>query len=555
MKKLIEKHQQNGTGTGKFRLPNSDEIEARVNAQIRNYYTQQPSTVAETVRDVRERADNQKKNVALKRAVKKGKQNYRKRTGDVSGTAMDRKHPQIAFNRNDPEDIKVTYNMIPTRQEILEARDTRINPNIDAELFRKQQQENYRTKELEEKSGEVLSGLMEAIPFPSKIVGAIAQSVKDPDTSFLESMMFGNKGLGEIDETAGTGTNLLFDIIAPAAWSKGLKLLGNATKYTFPIIKNLFKNSARESNYSLLYGNGFFVDNVDLNRIRDNAQKRFFTPEEIRRIYLETKRDAYRYFASDEFKRRALNAGFTEEDFPKLLQEVNEHLKNTKFDPSAIIERNVSGRNTASIAPRSIDTNGNIPRYLDYTIKFNPNNTYLGLKTTSWHELMHSIGGLSRFETDYPFLRQLTEFNMGIQPTPRVRFNLQLDPKTNLTLHRIIKKYSSPTRATVDAARNNAYTDWLNREIVNKPWEFRSRMSTTNYMLRQLGYDTSKLIDNPELFNNWMTEIKNAGIEIPYDTNHVRYIYGDKLKNPASKILGTVGGLYLGSQLFNNNNE
>lgn len=233
MSKLIKKFQNNG----KFTLPGYDpaEAERRLRQMERSYYTQQPSTIAETVRDVRERNDNQKRNIALKRAVKKGKQNYRKRTGDVSGTAMDKKHPQIAFNRNNPEDVEVTYNMIPTRQEVLEARDTRINPNIDSEHFRKQQQENYRTKELEEKSGEVLSGLMEAIPFPSKIVGGIAQSTKDPNTSFLESMMFGNKGIGELDETAGEGTNLLFDLVAPAAWSKGLKLFNN------PLVRNATK--------------------------------------------------------------------------------------------------------------------------------------------------------------------------------------------------------------------------------------------------------------------------------------------------------------------------
>ena len=58
--------------------------------------------------------------------------------------------------------------------------------------------------------------------FPSTWVGAVA----DKNRSFLGSMVEGNKGLGEIDESAGAGTNLLFDIVSPAAWTKGLNLTG-----------------------------------------------------------------------------------------------------------------------------------------------------------------------------------------------------------------------------------------------------------------------------------------------------------------------------------------
>lgn len=239
MAKLIEKHQQNGQGRGVLNLFSPEqqaEIERDLNRQMRSFHTQQPVTVKESVRPVEQRVENQRRNAAVNRAVR----NHNNQNKNNPG----KRRISVVPSRTNPDEVKVVEAPYPT-PPVIDRRE--INPLIiDPDQYREQKAEHYRQQDLEEKFyNQVLPATTEFMSkfMPSTWVGAAF----DKNKSFKESMLLGNKGLGEIDESAGAGTNLMFDLIAPGAWSKGLKFLrtspwvGRATNYmtTFKIPEHL----------------------------------------------------------------------------------------------------------------------------------------------------------------------------------------------------------------------------------------------------------------------------------------------------------------------------
>ena len=71
------------------------------------------------------------------------------------------------------------------------------------------------------------------------------------------------------------------------------------------------------------------------------------------------------------------------------------------------------------------------------------------------------------------------------------------------------------------ADRNANAAKWNLREVFNKPQEFRSRMAATLDYLRNKGYNTSELIQNPSKFKDWINELRTKKINVPYDLNHL----------------------------------
>lgn len=97
---------------------------------------------------------------------------------------------------------------------------------------------------------------------------------------------------------------------------------------------------------------------------------------------------------------------------------------------------------------------------------------------------------------------------------------------------------------------------FLIEEVFSKNRETRSRMQSILDRFRELGYDTKELITNPDKFIDWVNDLKNNRVNMPWDLQHLLTTYDIyDLANYASKMLTTTGGLYLGNKyLLNNNN-
>lgn len=212
MSHLIQKHQQkNNKGRGILFSPEQIALfESRLNPA-----RSQSDTVTESTRQVRERTNNKKRTYATKEAIRKdNKQSNSKKIGN---------RVTIASTTN-PEDVRTKRILSPKNTTQVEQRienpERRVNnQQLEAYWENKLLQDKFNTEVLPA-AGSFMEKFM-----PSTLVGALT----DKNRSFVGSMVEGNKGLGEIDESAGAGTNLLFDVTSPGAWSKGLKLLQTPT--------------------------------------------------------------------------------------------------------------------------------------------------------------------------------------------------------------------------------------------------------------------------------------------------------------------------------------
>ena len=361
----------------------------------------------------------------------------------------------------------------------------------------------------------------------------------------------GNTGFGESKQDQ--YLNEMFDLGTSPALMKGV---GKGVK---AVRKGVKKSGIKSdvSNTEIFDNKRNWLNDID----ESSGPKRTFTPSEIKKMYLVQKRNAYKYFKSPEFKARALQAGFKEYEIPLLLEEIEDHLKKTKFDGTDYLKRGAVNSGTYRSGQLR---NGSIDHYINnFKIKFHPNHSKTQLFANAWHELMHSIGGKTYFERDYPLLNRLKAYNDKLAARTYQSEEFFKQRSVEESLKRISDKkwlddYNNPKSPKHEAyakllSDNTDMHDWLLKEIHLQPWEFRSRLSTVLQQLRNLGYDTSELINKPEKFSQWIKDLRAKNTNMSWDLNQLLAIYGEEgLNNAASKILTTTGAAYLGAKSFDN---
>ena len=277
------------------------------------------------------------------------------------------------------------------------------------------------------------------------------------------------------------------------------------------------------------------------NPYKDFGKKKY-SVNQIKRNYLEAKRDIYKYFSSPEFKERALNAGFTESEIPELINEINENLKGTTFNPLNIpSNKNALGINTGSVATNKYRVK----------IKRSKRISKENLRENLIHEIMHSIGGKTSkpLNNSNPMLRKLREYNDKITPIQEEELNKTLRFFPGDIKNFVKNQGYSDWYSNAFAKRNKMVADNLYSEIMMKPYEFRSRMAVTLDYLRNKGYNTAELIKDPSKFKMWIENLRKSKANVPNNLNQLLQVTDiDALANYASKMLSTTGGIYLGSK-------
>ena len=338
-------------------------------------------------------------------------------------------------------------------------------------------------------------------------------------------------GTSKIDQSL----NLMFDLGTAPFIFKGIN--GGVKSVINKVPKRITNNTRFFKDSDLMYDYDSSSGTVN-----------YYTPQQAKLIYLKTKRDAYNYFRSPEFQKRALNAGFTKDEIPKLLSEIEDHLKKTKFKGT---DETVDGAYN-----RAVGFEDPITGEFDssnFDIVTNPIHSDVQMRGNMWHELMHSIAGSGFEETSYPMLNKLKRFNDSTQPLTKSAYN-DIDEDFFVSYRKAFDNYptANPDKLANKALVEQHIKNVLDKEIVNKPQEYRSRLSTVLYRLRNLGYDTSKLVDNPNLFSQWITELGKKNTHMPWDLNQLLMPYDLKgLSQASGKLLTTSGGVYLGSKLYN----
>ena len=171
------------------------------------------------------------------------------------------------------------------------------------------------------------------------------------------------------------------------------------------------------------------------------------------------------------------------------------------------------------------------------------------------HELMHSIGGKTSFPPEpslNPMLSKLRNYNDKLQRLIR-ESDVNKYYRSNEVAQFVENQGFSKWFSENFADRNANAAKWNLKEVLNKPQEFRSRMAATLDYLRNKGYNTSELIQNPSKFKDWINELRTKKVNVPYDLNHLLQVSNlDDLANYASKMLTTSGVVYSGSKMLNN---
>lgn len=183
-----------------------------------------------------------------------------------------------------------------------------------------------------------------------------------------------------------------------------------------------------------------------------------------------------------------------------------------------------------------------------------------------WHELWHSLGGRRSFYKDPdPLIQRLTKYNENINPTKK---SLRFTKDQTLFKGKGVQKQNMFDALKAVPENSNlsdnflrdfvddelTFYNFINKEILIKNHEVRSRMQAALDRLRNLGYNTSELIGHPEKFKEWINELRNNRVFVPSDLRQLLMAYDiDDLGNYASKMLTTSGGLYLGNQYLNSN--
>lgn len=338
------------------------------------------------------------------------------------------------------------------------------------------------------------------------------------------------------------------------------KTIYNASKTAIKKGKDIiqsFKNRTDVNMDRIYPENGWVrmvIDDTERNKVfrifdpyRDIGKRKYST-DQLKRIYLETKKDVYNYYHSPEFKERAFNAGFTKEEYPRLMAEINNHLKNTKFDPSKIKKSTAVGQNSSGWNPLS-------KRHSYYKVRLTRKpQSKENIRAITWHELAHSIAGKNNKESPifYPMLDKLRTYNDNIVPINRNDFIKILENNPSKIQNFVEKQGFGKEYSKVFANHNQKQASIIGKDL-NKSVEARSRMAATLDYLRHKGYDTSKLIKNPQLFKQWIIKLRQSEANVSSNLNRLLQNFTlDDLSKYSSKILTTSGAIYSGDKMLNN---
>lgn len=279
------------------------------------------------------------------------------------------------------------------------------------------------------------------------------------------------------------------------------------------------------------------------NPYRDPGKKKY-SLNQVKKEYLEAKKDIYNYFQGQEFKQRALNAGFSENEVPQLIQEIKDILKRTTFNVRNV-SGNIAGKNRGSILNNK------------YEVFYNRNKKVSkeNLRQTLIHEIFHSIGGKSSEPaiSKNPMLYRLRKYNDRILPTKEndLHHHIRFFPGdiSNFVQNQGFSKYLSDLFAqrNLKVAKVN-YDNTLGQSV-----EFRSRMASVLDFFRNKGYNTMELIQDPSKFKVWVEDLRKTSANVPRGLNQLLQSTDiNELSQYASKMLSTLTGTLLSSKMLNN---
>lgn len=371
-------------------------------------------------------------------------------------------------------------------------------------------------------------------------------------TDWTKSLIEGNNGFVS-DEFAeehpyiSTGINLVSDIAVPYGIYKGINYVGMNpnisttnleiyspgkwfSKYSKQVLPDGKIRYSELGPYMRAEGNNIKLDEQSVRNIFNNAKLRFSN-----------------YYKGQEFKQKALNAGFTEDEYTKLLQEIEERINNTQFTGERI--GGAWGTNKTIGYRNMRPTTHKIQARYDV----NPEE----LEQTIWHELQHSIGGTSSGELSprYPMLKKLREFNDKLIPqSENILFN-DLINNSDKVENFLVRAGRNPKDAQISTQFNKNRAIWLKNEVLDKSYESRSRLSAALDYMRRLGYNTSEFISNPGKFNEVINDLIKKGKVEGDQLNQLLMIFGNSkgLANYASKMLSIPTAGYFGYNSFVNN--
>lgn len=366
----------------------------------------------------------------------------------------------------------------------------------------------------------------------------------------------------------GTGTGTIFDFTtAPTIMKKagqGIKKGYNWYENTRPRVTTDFDkiyapnewiaNVVQKANKD---GGSVFVGRSNAKLFPRNSETPTRSVGAIKDLFETTKKRFSDYYHSNEFKQRALKAGFTEEEFPQLMSEIEERINNTEFDDGFLKSNEDYGQNRTY---RKAD--GSSPT----THKIRINSHIMDeekMVETMWHELAHSIGGSGAAETSrYPMLSKLRNYNNSNVPGSSSGLFNNLMNNPNQVLEHLKKAFSEKIN---QGKLPNLYPKFfkdsnvtlakhLQEGIREKPHEIRSRMADALDWLRRKGYNTEEFIEHPEKFTEIIDNLQKTGAEGHAGLNQLLSIFGNSkaLANYSGKMLsGTGATLLVGSQMDN----
>ena len=279
------------------------------------------------------------------------------------------------------------------------------------------------------------------------------------------------------------------------------------------------------------------------NPYKDLGRKKY-SLNQVKKDYLKAKRDVYSYFQGQEFKQRALNAGFSENEVPQLIQEIKDVLKGTTFN-SRNISGNIAGKNRGSVLNNK------------YEVFYNRNtkDSKENLRQTLIHEIFHSVGGKTHqpIISKNPMLYRLRNYNDRIMPTKEndLHHHIRFFPGdvSNFIQNQGFSKYFSDLFAqrNLKVAKVN-YDNTLGQSV-----EFRSRMASVLDFFRNKGYNTMELIQDPSKFKVWVEDLRKTSANVPRGLNQLLQSTDiNELSQYASKMLSTTGVALSSSKMLNN---
>ena len=244
------------------------------------------------------------------------------------------------------------------------------------------------------------------------------------------------------------------------------------------------------------------------------------------------------YYNSNEFKNRVMATGeFTEEEYHKLIDEINKLIANHKG---------------VKLIPRPLGERANASNLTNRYTGFTEQEYYTDVpqsKEQLISNIYHEFGGhlfsngafnLENLQIDYPMITKLNNYNKTLfQTTPIENFDAlySSEPKIrNLMIRLNPNESTSQIDKWVTKEINSQ--NWYKNKILEQPHEIRARLFTWLNKLKRLGYDTEHA--TPEELIKWTNQAYRNGENMPYDINHIIAVFGNN-KDLLSKFLISTG--------------